>query len=153
MVISSANDPDYLEVVCLATGNKIIDPDNITNDGTCVIDSHAEVLTRRCFINYLYDMIDNYEHGDTILMRVDGSKFRLKPNIQVNLYVSSAPCGGCRIFTKSGNGADNHPYKLNRDQLRVKISRGEDQEPKLYYVKQTNRFGFSKIFDHREILV
>ena len=126
------NDPSFCDVVCIATGSKVIRPSNLKSgdniDESRVADSHAEILVRRCFINYIYDQIDKVDNGCSIISRSTNTEstiqYRIKSNIKVNLFIPSAPCGGCRVFTKGGQIVDNNPEKVNRNKLRVKLFGG-----------------------------
>lgn len=67
IVLTSDYDPNWLDIICLTTGTKCIKGDRLSMTGATVHDSHAEVLSRRCFILYLYrqllSIIDNNYQG------------------------------------------------------------------------------------------
>lgn len=64
--------------------------------------------------------------------REDGFGFRLKRHFRVHLFISSAPCGDCRVFSpkdEESATADAHPNRLSRGLLRAKIEGGEGTIP------------------------
>lgn len=64
--------------------------------GVLVRDCHAEVLARRAFRRQLY--VDKQTtRVRSILEQTAGGLFRLKPEVTLHLYSSSAPCGNSTI--------------------------------------------------------
>jgi double stranded RNA-specific editase B len=57
--------------------------------------------------------------------------YRLKDNIQVHLYINTAPCGDARVFSPHENdqALDKHPNRKARGQLRTKVESGEGTIP------------------------
>jgi double stranded RNA-specific editase B len=105
--------------------------------GTTINDCHAEILARRCLCRYLYHQIDLFVSGSdsVIIPSESGTGFVLKPTVGFHLFISSAPCGDARIFAphEAGSevieGADRHPNRQARGQLRTKIESGEGTIP------------------------
>ncbi len=58
-------------------------------------------------------------------------RYRLKDNIQVHLYINTAPCGDARVFSPHENDQelDKHPNRKARGQLRTKVESGEGTIP------------------------
>ena len=98
-----------MKVVALATGVKCINSTDVCVDGNIVKDSHAEVLTRRAFLRYLYSELEAalcacssttcYRRLSSIFERCDSEKlFRVRSGISFHLYSSQAPCGDASVF-------------------------------------------------------
>lgn len=91
---------EKLRIVALSTGNKGLRGDNITRDGTVLIDCHAEILARRGLLRFLYSEVLNcaVEPENSIFEKVKpGSKLRLRSGISFHLFINTAPCGAGRV--------------------------------------------------------
>eukprot|EP00938_MAST-03A_sp_MAST-3A-sp1_P005400 g5400.t1 len=82
-----------IKVLSMGVGTKIREERYEGNGG--LRDMHAEVIARRGFQRFLLNEMLNIEHSD-ILERVS-STFRLKSNVRIHQYTSSAPCGNATI--------------------------------------------------------
>ena len=119
-------------VVCVTTGSKCISGSHLSMEGETINDCHAEILARRCLVNYIYDQLDLFveDAPRSIFETSAGSQLlKLKDNILFHLYISSAPCGDARIFSLdeglSSPFQDPHPNRQGRGVLRTKIESGE----------------------------
>lgn len=121
------------EVVALGTGTKCISGDSISEAGLAVNDCHAEVITRRSFIRFLYSQLTICSKGqedNSIFEKEVTGKYRLKAGISFHLYISTAPCGDARVFSPADDGTpDAHPHRQSRGVVRVKIEAGEGTVP------------------------
>ncbi|XP_008554923.1 tRNA-specific adenosine deaminase 1 [Microplitis demolitor] len=97
---------DNLKIVSLATGTKCLGYKELVNTnlydmGSRLSDSHAEVLTRRAFIRYLYDQIDQLLslNKSQVFIINDGS-IEFKNGVSFHFYASHTPCGDCSIIPK-----------------------------------------------------
>lgn len=124
------------EVVALGTGTKVISGESISESGLAVNDCHAEVVTRRAFLRFLYAQLGLCTKGkkDTSIFEKESSgKFSLKPGISFHLYISTAPCGDARVFSPADEmvpvAPDAHPLRQSRGQVRVKVEAGEGTIP------------------------
>ncbi|KAG5345879.1 ADAT1 deaminase, partial [Acromyrmex heyeri] len=109
-----------LSVVALATGTKCLGNSELSKGsqeekGSRLSDSHAEVLSRRAFIRYLYDQIDLTlnDSGSAIFSRNDKNKIELNSNISFHFFSSQTPCGDCSIFPKLETNGPS-PCKIRR---------------------------------------
>nr|XP_032822249.1 double-stranded RNA-specific editase 1-like [Petromyzon marinus] len=127
-------------VVCLATGTKCLHGEFMSVAGLALNDCHAEVLCRRALLRYFYSQLQLLtspvasERDSSVVEVRAGGGYRLRPGWRLHLYVSTAPCGDARLFStqeREGNavGADRHPRRRARGQLRTKLECGEGTVP------------------------
>ncbi|XP_058503179.1 double-stranded RNA-specific adenosine deaminase [Solea solea] len=125
-------------VVSLGTGNRCVKGEELSLKGETVNDCHAEIISRRGFLRFLYSELLKYYDGagDCIFELGDENKLRLKPDITFHLYISTAPCGDGALFDKScsetGDEVAGHqPLFENAKQgkLRTKVENGEGTIP------------------------
>jgi double stranded RNA-specific editase B len=137
-VLTRDNNFNEGQVICVATGTKCIFGEYMSEKGLSLNDSHAEVLARRALKKYFYDQLKfhldpNPEmHEQSIFEKREGGGFKIKPNIDIHLYISTSPCGDARIFSPHENQdgrSDNHPNRKARGLLRTKIECGEGTIP------------------------
>lgn len=57
IVMTNNDDIKSAKIISIATGSKIL-THSIINDGSVINDSHAEVIVKRCLINYLYSELE-----------------------------------------------------------------------------------------------
>lgn len=112
------------EVICLSTGTKCLNGNNLSLSGESLHDCHAEILTRRCLLKYLYkQLIQFIKNKPSIFIgNTDKHQFKLSQDISFHLYINTAPCGEARIF--SFNDTQKNLNRLNRGLLRSKIENG-----------------------------
>lgn len=125
-----------LQIITLGTGTKCINGEHISMFGTNLNDCHAEIISRRCFKDFLFTNLEFLIEGkndESIFLRREGGGFCLKPHIKFHLYISTAPCGDARIFCPHeegvNDGQDRHPNRNSRGALRTKIESGEGTIP------------------------
>ncbi|XP_035019240.1 double-stranded RNA-specific adenosine deaminase isoform X1 [Hippoglossus stenolepis] len=125
-------------VVSLGTGNRCVKGEELSLKGETVNDCHAEIISRRGFLRYLYsELLKHYEGAeDTIFEMAETNKLRIKADITFHLYISTAPCGDGALFDKScsesGDDVEGHqPLFENTKQgkLRTKVENGEGTIP------------------------
>lgn len=46
------------KIIAIATGTKSINGEYLSNYGSVINDSHAEIIARRCLLNYLYSELE-----------------------------------------------------------------------------------------------
>lgn len=98
-----------VHVISVASGVKAM-PDSIRGSarGTVVHDGHAEILCLRVFNWWLMQEV----HGETRYLEAGGSKrFRLRPGVELALYVLEPPCGDALMSLVA---QDKVPWKRRR---------------------------------------
>ncbi|OAF68773.1 hypothetical protein A3Q56_03467 [Intoshia linei] len=134
-IILSKKDCKSLKLLCVTSGSKTISGASIGNNGKKVVDGHAEILARRCFIrfilNKIYTLIQKNQNSftdsektindDVIMWNFEKKKFEILPNINIHLYISCAPCGDGRLFSLNSN---KETLRKTHGVLRVKIEDG-----------------------------
>ncbi|XP_076010814.1 double-stranded RNA-specific adenosine deaminase [Genypterus blacodes] len=125
-------------VVSLGTGNRCVKGEELSLKGETVNDCHAEIISRRGFVRFLYsELLRHYDGEDeSIFEPSENNRLRIKPDITFHLYISTAPCGDGALFDKScsesGDEVDGHqPLFENAKQgkLRTKVENGEGTIP------------------------
>ncbi|KAL7030629.1 hypothetical protein ACKWTF_006732 [Chironomus riparius] len=137
IVLTIGSDIKTARVISVTTGTKCISGEYISEHGLAVNDSHAEIVARRCFMTFVYDQLELHTKPemakDSVFEKpLDGNYlYRLKDNIQVHLYINTAPCGDARVFSPHENdqALDKHPNRKARGQLRTKVESGEGTIP------------------------
>nr|ARI70656.1 RNA-specific adenosine deaminase [Epinephelus malabaricus] len=125
-------------VVSLGTGNRCVKGEELSLKGDTVNDCHAEIISRRGFLRFLYmELLKHYDGADdSIFEPGEKNKLQIKPDITFHLYISTAPCGDGALFDKScseaGDEVEGHqPLFENAKQgkLRTKVENGEGTIP------------------------
>jgi len=92
--------------------------------GESLNDCHAEILARRCLINYFYKQLKECvkkKPSIFILSEIE-PRFKLMKDVGFHLYINTAPCGEARVFSFSDT--EHNSNRLNRGLLRSKIENG-----------------------------
>ncbi|NXX44154.1 DSRAD deaminase, partial [Tricholaema leucomelas] len=131
-------------VVSIGTGNRCVKGEELSLKGETVNDCHAEIISRRGFVRFLYNELLKYDPSNpasaeqSIFEPAAGRKLRVKSEVSFHLYVSTAPCGDGALFDKSCTdqatllGQSQHqPLFENPKQgkLRTKVESGEGTIP------------------------
>uniref|UniRef100_A0A8C9YSF5 Adenosine deaminase RNA specific n=1 Tax=Sander lucioperca TaxID=283035 RepID=A0A8C9YSF5_SANLU len=125
-------------VVSLGTGNRCVKGEELSLKGDTVNDCHAEIISRRGFVRFLYiELLKHYDGtDDSIFDQAEKDKLKIKSDITFHLYISTAPCGDGALFDKScsesGDDVEGHqPLFENAKQgkLRTKVENGEGTIP------------------------
>ena len=86
------------QFVSVGMGKNFIRKENLTCDGTRVLDCHAEVLAKRGLKRYILRQILSAKHGEeSIATDLGGCKYAIDSDVKFHLYISKAPCGGAAL--------------------------------------------------------
>ncbi|NXD86915.1 DSRAD deaminase, partial [Halcyon senegalensis] len=131
-------------VVSLGTGNRCVKGEELSLKGETVNDCHAEIISRRGFMRFLYGELMKYDPSnppsadESIFEPAGAGRLRVKSSVTFHLYVSTAPCGDGALFDKScsdqvsaAGQAQHQPLFENPKQgkLRTKVENGEGTIP------------------------
>ncbi|XP_042640886.1 double-stranded RNA-specific adenosine deaminase isoform X2 [Tyto alba] len=131
-------------VVSIGTGNRCVKGEELSLKGETVNDCHAEIISRRGFVRFLYSELMNYDPSnpssaeESIFEPAGGKRLKIKSSVTFHLYVSTAPCGDGALFDKSCSDqasvvgqAQHQPLFENPKQgkLRTKVENGEGTIP------------------------
>ncbi|KAJ3169931.1 hypothetical protein HDU88_000573 [Geranomyces variabilis] len=92
-------------------------------DGSCLHDSHAEVICRRSFMHYLYTILDAEQRGETIKgkgprilvpQEKDEGRYRVADGVSFHFYVSQSPCGDASMSALSMEQTSAEPNIENK---------------------------------------
>ncbi|XP_068397013.1 double-stranded RNA-specific adenosine deaminase isoform X4 [Eschrichtius robustus] len=141
-IIMKKDSEDLGVVVSLGTGNRCVKGDSLSLKGETVNDCHAEIISRRGFIRFLYSELMKYNPQtakDSIFEPAKGGeKLQIKKTVSFHLYISTAPCGDGALFDKScsdraveSTESRHYPVFENPKQgkLRTKVENGEGTIP------------------------
>ncbi|XP_018087389.1 adenosine deaminase, RNA-specific S homeolog isoform X1 [Xenopus laevis] len=140
-IIMKKSSDDLGTVVSIGTGNRCVKGEELSLSGETVNDCHAEVVSRRGFIRFLYSQLMKYNPDvpdDSIFEEAEGDMLRVRPGVTFHLYISTAPCGDGALFDKScsdqpsAEGDTQHcPIfeNVKQGKLRTKVENGEGTIP------------------------
>ncbi|XP_078526353.1 double-stranded RNA-specific adenosine deaminase isoform X2 [Lissotriton helveticus] len=139
-IIMRSSEEDNGTVISIGTGNRCVKGEELSLKGETVNDCHAEVISRRGFIRFLFSELMKYdpESSEGIFEEAESGKLKIKDHITFHLYISTAPCGDGALFDKSCSdppaeegSTDHHPIFENPKQgkLRTKVENGEGTIP------------------------
>uniref|UniRef100_A0A8B9I8Q3 Adenosine deaminase RNA specific B1 n=1 Tax=Anser brachyrhynchus TaxID=132585 RepID=A0A8B9I8Q3_9AVES len=138
IVMTTGTDVKDALVISVSTGTKCINGEYMSDRGLALNDCHAEIISRRCLLKFLYTQLELYlsnkdDQQKSIFIKSEQGGFKLKENVQFHLYISTSPCGDARIFSPheaaQEDQGDRHPNRKARGQLRTKIESGEGTIP------------------------
>ncbi|KAL4225653.1 hypothetical protein ACF0H5_016342 [Mactra antiquata] len=88
-------------LISLGTGNRCITGQQLSLQGNTVNDSHAEIITRRGFLRFLYKQLMEYDPSkhNPLFEKSPNGKIQVRSNITFHLYISTAPCGDGALFS------------------------------------------------------
>ncbi|NXY10754.1 DSRAD deaminase, partial [Pteruthius melanotis] len=131
-------------VVSIGTGNRCVKGEELSLKGETVNDCHAEIISRRGFVRFLYSELMKYDPSnpssaeESIFEQAGGKKLKIKSSVTFHLYISTAPCGDGALFDKSCSDQANEMGQLQHQplfenpkqgKLRTKVENGEGTIP------------------------
>ncbi|NXQ12344.1 DSRAD deaminase, partial [Peucedramus taeniatus] len=143
-IIMRRGDKGLGVVVSIGTGNRCVKGEELSLKGETVNDCHAEIISRRGFVRFLYSELMKYDPSnpssaeESIFEQAGEKKLKIKSSVTFHLYVSTAPCGDGALFDKSCSDQANEmgqpqhqPLFENPKQgkLRTKVENGEGTIP------------------------
>ncbi|XP_046558600.1 uncharacterized protein LOC124267673 [Haliotis rubra] len=141
-LVMKRNPEDTGIVISIGSGNRCITGQQLSLEGNTVNDCHAEIITRRGFLRFLYAQLETYDPSSPHDLFEVGQtgKLRIKQGISLHLYISTAPCGDGALFSPrdavSNRGSEtfdrqHHPTFTSGVQglLRTKMEGGEGTIP------------------------
>ncbi|XP_030016547.1 double-stranded RNA-specific editase B2-like isoform X2 [Sphaeramia orbicularis] len=135
IVMTRGFDLRSAQVVSLATGTKCLDAESVSDRGLTLSDCHAEVVSRRALVRFLYAQLElllckpaDGEEQSIFVPNKSCSGFRLRDDILFHMYISSSPCGDARLNCPYETKA-TYPGRRFRCHLRVKVDGGEGTLP------------------------
>ncbi|XP_053186802.1 double-stranded RNA-specific editase B2-like [Scomber japonicus] len=135
IVMTRGFDLRSAQVVSLATGTKCLDLDNVIDRGCTVSDCHAEVISRRALVRFLYAQLElllckpaDVEEQSIFVPNKSCGGFRLRDGVLFHMYVSSSPCGDARLNCPYETASTYHSRRF-RCHLRMKVDGGEGTLP------------------------
>ncbi|KAL1772161.1 double-stranded RNA-specific adenosine deaminase isoform X1 [Sigmodon hispidus] len=141
-IIMKRDAEDMGVVVSLGTGNRCVKGDSLSLKGETVNDCHAEIISRRGFIRFLYSELMKYNQhtakNSIFELARGGEKLQIKKTVSFHLYISTAPCGDGALFDKSCSdraveSTDSRHYPVfenpKQGKLRTKVENGEGTIP------------------------
>uniref|UniRef100_A0A2C9LP72 A to I editase domain-containing protein n=1 Tax=Biomphalaria glabrata TaxID=6526 RepID=A0A2C9LP72_BIOGL len=142
-IVMQIDSIESAEVVSIGSGNRCITGDKLSQEGNTVNDCHAEIITRRGLISFLWDQVIAYasnKESSILEQSMLTGKLAIRPNVKFHLYISTAPCGDGALFSprdvKSNNspltdGSVHRPVYTNNAHgvLRTKMEGGEGTIP------------------------
>ncbi|XP_053857199.1 double-stranded RNA-specific adenosine deaminase [Vidua macroura] len=143
-IIMRRGDKGLGVVVSIGTGNRCVKGEELSLKGETVNDCHAEIISRRGFVRFLYSELMKYDPSnpssteESIFEQAGGKKLKIKSSVTFHLYISTAPCGDGALFDKSCSDQANEvgqpqhqPLFENPKQgkLRTKVENGEGTIP------------------------
>uniref|UniRef100_A0A915PS05 A to I editase domain-containing protein n=1 Tax=Setaria digitata TaxID=48799 RepID=A0A915PS05_9BILA len=102
-------------LISWATGSKCIGGNYLNLHGEVVNDCHAEILSRRGLLRFLYQQIKVFKRNESASIFVSKKgKLAVRPNLSFHLFINTAPCGDGRVFAFSSEKIIEVAEKLSR---------------------------------------
>ncbi|KJH44191.1 hypothetical protein DICVIV_09792 [Dictyocaulus viviparus] len=126
-LITKKDNVSNAEIVSLATGSKGLRGDMLSLCGCSVNDCHAEVITRRGLLRFLYAQVLLYIQDPSksiFLKNPETEKLTLRKGLSFHMFVNTVPCGNARVNSLIDYTHGNKNDLSTNDLLRFKIESG-----------------------------
>ncbi|KAL6728120.1 hypothetical protein Aduo_009925 [Ancylostoma duodenale] len=126
-LVTRTNQSSRAEIIALATGNKGLRGDYLSLHGCSVNDCHAEVITRRGLLRFLYAQTMLYTKNPAKSIFVKNAKtgkLALRKGLSFHMFVNTAPCGDARVYTLNDTTLVNASEAETNSLLRFKVENG-----------------------------
>ncbi|RCN34464.1 NADH-quinone oxidoreductase, chain I [Ancylostoma caninum] len=126
-LVTRTNQSSRAEIIALATGNKGLRGDYLSLHGCSVNDCHAEVITRRGLLRFLYAQTMLYTKNPAKSIFVKNAKtgkLALRKGLSFHMFVNTAPCGDARVYTLNDTTLVNANEAETNSLLRFKVENG-----------------------------
>lgn len=145
-----------VKIITLASGIKCLNELDLkredTPNGRQLHDSHAEILSLRCFNYYILskakEMMIKRKEGsisdskdDLFLFSKSENKFKWNDKVKIGLYISQVPCGDCSLVIEENSETNSYAqweddhikqYLISENKT---VLRGRNNVSKLGYVR------------------
>ena len=110
-----------LKIISVSTGTKCVNGEHMSVHGNSLNDCHAEIISRRCLLEFLYKQLEVFDSGNPTEASIFERKitnhrhhgYKLKDTIRFHLYINTAPCGDARIFSPHESNTTNKTESEN----------------------------------------
>ena len=95
LVLANCDNDEEIFICSIGTGTKCIGYDLIEkdfNNGYLLHDCHAEIMARRSFIKFLFDLLENSKCGLFFDWVEEDKKWKLKNNYELIMILTELPC-------------------------------------------------------------
>ncbi|EFC49040.1 tRNA-specific adenosine deaminase [Naegleria gruberi] len=127
-------------IVCsIGTGTKCIGHDLIEkdiNNGYLLHDCHAEVMARRSFMKFMYNLMESGKCSEYFDWVEEVERWKLKNNFELYMILTELPCGDCSIVNSpstvsSGSETIEQNSQANNEEQLNKSENNQKQRKKV----------------------
>ena len=109
--INNVQENEAFRVLSCATGTKCcVVPGHLREKraGLCVLqDCHGEVLSKRGLVRLLWKELQTGKGGPLLEKIPASSRYKLRSDLKLHMYVSDSPCGDASIYKLHHNNNNN----------------------------------------------